>query len=62
MSNFTNSEHSPVEWKPPATIDELYNSGATTGNKFASINAPTAGARVQQELESGSAPFQLYRY
>ena len=30
------------------------------GNQFAAINAPTAGARVQQDLEVGSAPFQLY--
>jgi len=45
-------------WSPPAKIEALY--AATDGNKFASINRPTAGPRVTQELPVGSAPIQLY--
>jgi len=30
-------------WKPPACIEDLF--AATSGNKFAGLNAPTAGAR-----------------
>jgi len=30
------------------------------GNKFASINAPTAGAREEKELPIGEHPLQLY--
>ena len=30
------------------------------GNKWGAINAPTAGARVQQDLPVGDASFQLY--
>lgn len=47
-----------TEWKPPAKIEELYAN--TAGNKFAAINAPTAGARVEQALPDGPAPLQLY--
>lgn len=47
-----------AEWKPPAKIEELF--AKTGGNQFASINAPTAGARTQQALPEGSAPLQLY--
>ena len=46
------------EWIPPAKIEELY--AATSGNKFGNINAPTSGARIQQDLPAGNAPFQLY--
>jgi GST-like protein len=46
------------EWVPPKKVEELFPSGS--GNVFASINAPTAGARVQKELPVGHAPFQLY--
>lgn len=46
------------KWTPPAKVEELY--AATSGNKFASINAPTAGAREEKALPEGSAPFQLY--
>lgn len=46
------------EWVPPPKIEELY--AATSGNKFGNINAPTAGARVQQDVPPGQAPFQLY--
>ena len=30
------------------------------GNRFASINAPTAGAREEKELPIGKHPLQLY--
>jgi hypothetical protein len=33
-------------YKPPAKVEELF--AATDGNKFASINAPTAGAREEK--------------
>ncbi|KXS20191.1 glutathione S-transferase [Gonapodya prolifera JEL478] len=49
---------SPTEWTPPKAIEELF--AQTAGNNFASINAPTAGARTVQELPKGSAPLQLY--
>jgi GST-like protein len=49
-----------TDWQPPAKIEEYYKAGAAAGNQFASINAPTAGARVTQDLVKGSAPFQLY--
>ncbi|KAI9030513.1 putative S-transferase [Hyaloraphidium curvatum] len=52
------SEPEKKEWKPPAKIEELY--AATSGNQFASINAPTAGAREQVDNPAGSAPLQLY--
>ena len=47
-----------AEWKPPAKIEELFASAA--GNKFAAINSPVAGARVEKDLPEGSAPVQLY--
>lgn len=43
---------------PPPKIEELFS--ATEGNKFASINRPTAGAREQTPLPEGPAPIQLY--
>jgi len=46
------------EWVPPPTIEALFE--AQAGNKWASINAPTAGARTQKELPVGPAPLQLY--
>jgi len=49
---------STEEWAPPATIEDLF--AKTDGNKFSSINKPTAGARTQQELPVGSADLQLY--
>jgi len=52
------SSDAPVAWAPPATIDELY--AATAGNQFAAMNRPTAGARDDKEVPSGSAPIQLY--
>jgi len=46
------------EWPPPAKVEELFP--VLSGNRFSSINAPTAGARTQQDLPVGPAPFQLY--
>jgi hypothetical protein len=46
------------KWQPPLKIEELF--AATSGSKFASINSPTAGARVEKDLPVGSAPVQLY--
>ncbi len=48
----------PAAWAPPAKIEDLY--AAAGGNKFASINRPTAGARSEAALPVGSAPIQLY--
>eukprot|EP00457_Paulinella_chromatophora_P011725 gb/GEZN01011881.1/.p1 GENE.gb/GEZN01011881.1/~~gb/GEZN01011881.1/.p1 ORF type:complete len:322 (-),score=23.71 gb/GEZN01011881.1/:123-1088(-) len=45
-------------WVPPESIDALY--AKSSGNKWASINAPTAGARTQVPLPMGDAPVQLY--
>ena len=43
-------EYTPPEvWEP-----------TESGGKFASINAPTAGARFDKDLPSGGHPFQLY--
>jgi GST-like protein len=53
-----NKESAGPVWTPPEKIESLF--AAAAGNKFANINAPTAGARVTQDLPSGSAPFQLY--
>jgi GST-like protein len=45
-------------WTPTANIETLF--GATAGNQFAAINAPTSGAREELPLPEGAAPFQLY--
>eukprot|EP00747_Dinoflagellata_sp_TGD_P074988 gnl/TRDRNA2_/TRDRNA2_158547_c0_seq1.p1 gnl/TRDRNA2_/TRDRNA2_158547_c0~~gnl/TRDRNA2_/TRDRNA2_158547_c0_seq1.p1 ORF type:complete len:285 (+),score=61.73 gnl/TRDRNA2_/TRDRNA2_158547_c0_seq1:84-938(+) len=47
-----------AKWEPPKKIEELYDK--TAGNKWSSINRPTAGARSDEELQVGTAPFQLY--
>eukprot|EP01134_Creolimax_fragrantissima_P004102 CFRG4102T1 len=47
-----------MEWAPPAKIEELYSK--SNGGKFSSINAPTAGARNDKPVETGTAPIQLY--
>jgi GST-like protein len=52
------SNSAAQEWMPPAKVEELFANAS--GNKFASINAPTAGARVDKDLPVGSAPIQLY--
>lgn len=46
------------KWNPPEKIEELF--AATAGNKFASINSPVAGARVEKDLPVGEASVQLY--
>ncbi|KAF0691625.1 Aste57867_17195 [Aphanomyces stellatus] len=46
------------EWTPPTKVEDLY--AAASGNKFASINSPEAGARVEEDLPVGSAALQLY--
>ncbi|CAL1134128.1 unnamed protein product [Cladocopium goreaui] len=45
-------------WVPPQRIEDLYE--RTSGNQFASINRPTAGARYEAKLEGGTEPLQLY--
>lgn len=49
---------SSADWKPPLKIEELF--AQTSGNQFAAINAPTAGAREQKDLPTGNASIQLY--
>ncbi len=56
-SHFDMSNHDAA-WAPPAKIEQLF--AATSGNQFSSINRPTAGAREEKEVPSGSAPVQLY--
>ena len=48
------------DWAPPSTIEDLYSSGATAGNKFVGMNRPTAGPRSDIPVSVGDAPFQLY--
>ena len=43
---------------PPDKVESLFE--LTRGNKFASINSPRAGARIQAELPIGRTSFQLY--
>lgn len=43
---FSHMSDSDTIYKPPAKVEELF--AATDGNKFASINAPTAGAREEK--------------
>ncbi|RHY50673.1 hypothetical protein DYB30_010693 [Aphanomyces astaci] len=57
-SSTPSTSTSSSEWTPPRKIEELY--AAAAGNKFASINSPEAGARVQEALPVGSASLQLY--
>ena len=57
-SSDESSDAAPKVWTPPPVIEDLF--GKTAGNQFAAINAPTAGARVQQELPKGDAPLQLH--
>lgn len=45
-------------YKAPEKVEELF--AANNGSKFASINAPTAGAREVKELPEGTHPFQFY--
>jgi GSH-dependent disulfide-bond oxidoreductase len=52
------TEISEIIWMPPKQIEDLFVK--TEGNEFASINAPTAGARVQADVPRGDAEIQLY--
>jgi len=46
-------------WKPPQKVEELF--ARTKGNNFASINAPTAGARSEFAYPAPKeGPFQFY--
>ncbi|KZY73779.1 glutathione-dependent disulfide-bond oxidoreductase, partial [Oleiphilus sp. HI0071] len=42
------------------TPPKVWTPNTENGGKFASINSPTAGAREEKELPSGTHPFQLY--
>ena len=48
----------PDEWTPPEKIEDLYVN--TSGNKFASINQPTAGPRTNAPLPDTEKSVQLY--
>ena len=50
---------SPESWKPPARVEDLYKK-VLSGNLFATINRPTAGARQSKSLPVGNADLQLY--
>lgn len=52
------TEEAPAVWTPPANFEALVAKSA--GNKFAAINAPTAGARTTAPLPRGDAPIQFY--
>eukprot|EP00038_Savillea_parva_P005575 m.159134 g.159134 ORF g.159134 m.159134 type:complete len:293 (+) comp11744_c0_seq1:151-1029(+) len=51
-------DKSPKPWTPPAQVDDLYP--VLDGNKFASTNRPTAGARQKEDLPKGQHDLQLY--
>lgn len=51
-------EKQDLAWTPPEKIETLF--GTAEGNQWASINAPTAGARKEVDLPCGSAAIQLY--
>lgn len=55
---YAEKEAVPAVWTPQPKIEDLF--AKTAGNKFAAINSPVAGARVQKALPEGSAPLQLY--
>lgn len=58
MTSNESTADSELKWQPPLKVEELFL--ATSGNKFASINRPTAGAREERDVPVGDAPFQLY--
>jgi hypothetical protein len=58
IKKMSESKEEAKVWLPPAKIEDLYSK--TSGNQFASINSPTAGARTQQDLPVGPSPLQLY--
>ena len=45
---------------PTYTPPEVWTFDAENGGRFASINAPTSGAREEKELPAGDHDFQLY--
>ena len=45
---------------PTYTPPEVWSADTVSGGKFANINRPTAGAREQKDLPTGSHDFQLY--
>ena len=45
-----------TDYTPP----EIWHPNAENGGKFASINAPTAGARFERDLPVGAHPLQLH--
>jgi hypothetical protein len=51
-------ESNAAVFVPPEKIEALFPNAE--GNKFASINKPTAGPQRTQDLPRGTAPFQLY--
>ena len=48
-------------WVPPERVEALYEK-VLAGNKFASINSPTAGVRSNEELPVGNSDIQLYSF
>ena len=59
MSSEDSSENkAQTVWQPPNKVEELFAS--TSGNKFASINRPTAGEREIKPVPVGNSSFQLY--
>ena len=58
-SHDTSSDEAP-EWTPPKRIEELYSQGSSGSPAIFALNAPTAGARNEEPVERGEAPFQLY--
>jgi GST-like protein len=46
------------EWTPPEKVEELFAKAG--GNRFASINQPTSGARAEVPLPDTDRPVQLY--
>ncbi len=47
-----------VGWTPPGKVEDLY--AKASGNRFASINRPTAGPREDVPLPCGENRIQLY--
>ena len=56
MADSDPSQNQPAGYEPP----KVWTWGKENGGQFASINAPTAGARQEVELPVGEHPFQLY--
>ncbi|WP_284124331.1 glutathione-dependent disulfide-bond oxidoreductase [Parerythrobacter aestuarii] len=56
MADSDPSKNQPAGYEPP----EVWDPGVESGGTFASINAPTSGARFEKELPVGKHPHQLY--